>query len=126
MVADASALLAYFQDESGGDNVERAFETSLVISSVTYIEVVGKLVGGGKPMSLVEQKFRELELEPIPVNKEQASLAAYFYARRKPYSLALGDCITLALAEYLQEPVLTTEKNWALLPDLKIEVRLIR
>jgi PIN domain nuclease of toxin-antitoxin system len=126
MVIDASALLAYFQNEPGGEVVESIFGDEVYISSVTYTEVVGKLVGGGKSVSLVEQKLKELELEPTPFNTKQAQIAAYFYARRKPYNLALGDCATLALAEFLGEAVMTAERRWAELPDLKIEVKLIR
>jgi PIN domain nuclease of toxin-antitoxin system len=126
MVIDASALLAYLQNEPGGEVVEQALEEEIFISTVTYTEVVGKLVGGGKPVSLVEQKLNELELEIIPFNEKQARIAAHFYARRKPYNLALGDCATLALGEWTLEPVLTAEKTWASLPELKIEIKLIR
>jgi PIN domain nuclease of toxin-antitoxin system len=126
VVIDASALLAYFQNELGGEVVEKALEDNIHLSAVTYTEVIGKLVGGGKPLGFVEAKLRELELETFPFNQEQARIAAYFYARRKPYNLALGDCATLALGEFLQESVLTAEKSWASLPDLKVEVELIR
>jgi PIN domain nuclease of toxin-antitoxin system len=126
MVIDASALLAYFQNESGGDIVEEAFGDGVYLSAVTYTEVVGKLVGGGKPLGLVEAKFRELDLEAFPFNQEQARIAAYFYTRRKPYNLALGDAATLALGEFLGESVLTAEKSWTSLPDLKVEIKLIR
>ena len=126
MVMDASALLAYFNREDGAEMVEKALEDQVYISAVTYTEVVGKIVGAGGLQKMVEQDLYNLQLEPIPFNQEQARIAAYFYARRKPYSLSLGDCATLALAESLGLPVMTAEKRWAELPDLKIEVRLIR
>ncbi len=126
MVIDASALLAFFNKEPGTAVVAETLEGEVFISAVTYTEVVGKIVGAGGLQKSIEQDLTELRLEPIPFNQEQARIAAYFYARRKPYNLALGDCATLALGEYLLEPVLTAEKTWALLPELKIEVKLIR
>ena len=123
---DASALLAFFNREDGAEIVEKALEDQVYISAVTYTEVVGKIVGAGGLQKMVEQDLYNLQLEPIPFNQEQARIAAYFYARRKPYSLSLGDCATLALAESLGLPVMTAEKKWAELPDLKIEVKLIR
>ena len=123
---DASALLAYFNREDGAEIVEKALEDQVYISAVTYTEVVGKIVGAGGLQKMVEQDLYNLQLEPIAFNQEQARIAAYFYARRKPYSLSLGDCATLALAEYMRLPVITAEKRWAELPDLKIEVKLIR
>ncbi len=123
---DASALLAFFNREDGAEKVEKALEDQVYISAVTYTEVVGKIVGAGGSQKMLEQDLYNLQLEPIPFNEEQARIAAYFYARRKPYSLSLGDCATLALAESLRLPVITAEKRWAELPDLKIEVKFIR
>lgn len=126
MVIDASALLAFFNREPGAGVVADLLEGDVSISAVTYTEVVGKIVGAGGLQKSIEGDFLALRLEPTPFNTKQAQVAAYFYARRKPCNLALGDCATLALAEVLLEPVLTAEKSWATLPDLKIEVKLIR
>jgi PIN domain nuclease of toxin-antitoxin system len=126
MVIDSSALLAFFNREPGADVVGRVLTGDCFISTLTYTEVIGKIVGAGGLQKDIEQDLEELRLEPTPFNQEQARIAAYFYARRKPYTLALGDCATLALGEFLREPVLTAEKSWASLPDLKVEVELIR
>jgi PIN domain nuclease of toxin-antitoxin system len=126
MVIDASALLAFFNKEPGADVVSEALEGDVSISMVTYSEVIGKIVGAGGLQKSIEQDFTALRLEPTPFNTKQAQIAAYFYARRRPYNLALGDCATLALAEVLGENVLTAERRWVELPDLRVEVKLIR
>jgi ribonuclease VapC len=51
---------------------------------------------------------------------------AFFYARRNPYELSLGDCACLALAEAKGLQVLTAEQSWKKIPNLKIKIRLIR
>jgi PIN domain nuclease of toxin-antitoxin system len=126
MVMDASALLAFFNQEPGMIMVASELEGDISISAVTYTEVIGKIVSAGGLQKTIEQDLLDLRLEPIAFDTKQAKMAAYFYARRKPYNLSLGDCATLALAEVLGEAVITAEKRWAELPDLKIEVRLIR
>lgn len=126
MVIDASALLAYFQDEPGADVVAAALTRGVSVSCISWTEVAGKLIGAGKSEQEVEKALADLEMEIMPFEKEQMKLAAYFYARRKPYRLSLGDSVTLALAEYLGESVLTAEHSWSKLPYLRVEVKLIR
>jgi ribonuclease VapC len=126
MVIDASALLAYLQDEPGADLVEDALLAESYLSCLTWTEVAGKLLGAGKAAHQVDEALSLLTAQLIPFDEVQMRLAAYFYARRRPYGLSLGDCATLALAEHLGVPALTAERAWAELPDLRVEVRLIR
>jgi PIN domain nuclease of toxin-antitoxin system len=65
-------------------------------------------------------------LESIPFDLEQSDLASFYYARRNPYNLSLGDCACLALAEALKEDILTAEHAWKKIPDLPFKVVLIR
>lgn len=52
--------------------------------------------------------------------------AAFYYARKSPYNLSLGDAACLGTAQALGLDVLTGERNWATIPDLPFGVRLIR
>ncbi|MBF6594463.1 MAG: type II toxin-antitoxin system VapC family toxin [Thermaceae bacterium] len=122
---DASAILAYLQNEEGAEKVEAALEHG-IISAVTLTEVLGKLVGKGVPADQAEADLDELGLEVVDYDRELAKAAAYFYARRNPYNLSLGDCAVLALGEHLGLPVLTGEQEWAKLPGLRVKARLIR
>ena len=130
MVIDTSALLALFQNEPGQDRVEDAINRgSLLFSSVNRTELKGKLVGVRlfTPQA-VDAQLRLLDqvLDVVSFDSEQSDVAAFYYARRNPYNLSLGDCACLALAEARGADVLTAERAWAKLPALPFKVHLIR
>lgn len=55
VVLDASAVLAYLQDENGSEKVDVIFaEGKGMMSTVNYAEVVGKLLEAGIPESSVK------------------------------------------------------------------------
>lgn len=130
MVIDASALMAYFLDETGADVVEHALDTGPCwLSAVQRSEVIGKLVGSGAfTESRVSEELSLLgdALTIAAFDLRQSDVTGFFYARRAPYRLSLGDCACLALAETRGLPVLTAERAWASLPDLRVQVQLIR
>jgi PIN domain nuclease of toxin-antitoxin system len=130
MVVDASALMAFFLKETGSEAVKKALEKgSLLISSVNRTEVKGKLVGSGMyTPQMIDARFDLLKdvLEVVAFDAEQSDIAAFYYARRNPYNLSLGDCACLALAEVSQQVVLTAEQAWKKLPTLPFKVVLIR
>lgn len=127
---DASALMAFLQREPGHAQVRQALEAGgMVLSTVNRTEVKGKLVGSGaftpQQVDTHMDLLRDV-LEVAPFDGPQSDLAAYYYARRHPYDLSLGDAACLGLAEARTLAVLTAEKAWAALPDLPVEVVLIR
>jgi PIN domain nuclease of toxin-antitoxin system len=130
MVIDASALMAFFLREPGSEAVKKALEKGgLLISSVNRTEVKGKLVGSGTyTPQMIDSRFDLLKdvLEVVAFDAEQSDVAAFYYARRNPYNLSLGDCACLALAEVSQQAVLTAEQAWKQLPNLLFKVVLIR
>ena len=130
MVIDASALMAFLQREKGFEHVRKALEAGgLVLSTVNRTEVKGKLVGlGAFTPQQVDARFDVLRdvLEIVPFDGAQSDRAAYYYARRNPYNLSLGDCACLGLAEARSLAVITAETAWASLPDLPFKVVLIR
>jgi PIN domain nuclease of toxin-antitoxin system len=130
MVIDASALIAFLRREPGHDRVAAVLEQQdCFLSTVTRTEVLGKLVGSG---IYTENQIRETlqalgsVLGMISLDAAQSDLAAFWYARRRPYNLSLGDCACLALAESRGVAVLTAEGAWAGLPNLRVSVHLIR
>jgi ribonuclease VapC len=130
LLLDASAVLAFVRKEPGGEVVlARVSTEESLISSVNLTEVKGKLVGAGE--FTPQQVNTELEalsalIEPIAYSLEQAELAAWWYARKNPYNLSLGDCACLGTAEALGAEILSAEKSWAKLPNLRVKVSLIR
>jgi PIN domain nuclease of toxin-antitoxin system len=128
-VIDSSALIAFIRDEDGASVVEELLQQGFLISVVNYAETKGKLVGSGthtpKQVDAALEAFGAL-LELTDLDREQAESMAFFYARRNPYGLSLGDCACLALAEAKGLQVLTAEQSWKKIPNLKVKIRLIR
>ena len=130
MVIDSSALMAFLQREPGYQEVRKALEVGgLVLSTVNRTEVKGKLEGSGaftpREVDARLDLLRDV-LEIAGFDEQQSDLAAYYYARRNPYNLSLGDCACLGLAEARNLPVLTAEQAWAGLQGLPFKVMLIR
>ena len=130
MLLDASALLAFLLKEAGGLEVLNVVSSRPCwISSVTLTEVQGKLVGRGDFTSRqVEAQLRPLLgfVREIPFDSSCREKASFYYARKSPYGLSLGDAACLGTAEALKLDVMTAEKGWAEIPNLPFQVHLIR
>ena len=130
MLLDASALLAFLLKEAGGLEVLNVVSSRpCLISSVTLTEVHGKLVGRGD----FTPRQVEAQLGPllgfvceVPFDSLCREKASFYYARKSPYGLSLGDAACLGTAEALKLDVLTAEKGWAEIPGLPFKVQLIR
>ena len=126
-VIDSSALMAWFQNEPGDDLTQVQLDFGGMIAAPNLTEVIGKLVSSGiVPINEVQRDVLALGLEIIPMDQTIALASAFFYARRHPYDLSLGDCVCIAVAETLGVEILTAEQSWAKIPDLRVKVRLIR
>jgi PIN domain nuclease of toxin-antitoxin system len=134
-VIDSSALIAWFQNEPGDDLTQVQLDFGGMIAAPNLTEVIGKLVSSGvapinevrvAPINEVQRDVLALGLEVIPMDETIALASAFFYARRHPYDLSLGDCVCIAVAETLGLEILTAEQSWAKIPDLRVKVRLIR
>lgn len=117
-VLDASALLAYLGDEPGSDAVEQALVEGAAMSAVNWAEVLTKAAEAGKsPAALTA------ELEGAGLFGEGLQVVALVaadgpaIARLRPLTRALGlslaDRACLALAQRLDLPALTTDREWA-------------
>ena len=76
----------------------------------------------------VQEQYAKLlaVVQEIPFDAECREKVAFYYARKSPYALSLGDAACLGTAEALKVDVLTAEQGWAKIPDLPFQVRLIR
>ena len=130
MLLDASALLAFLLKEAGGLEVLNVVSSRpCLISSVTLTEVHGILVGRGDftPRQVEAQLGPLLGfVREIPFDSSYRVKASFYYARKAPYGLRLGDAACLGTAEALKLDVLTAEKGWAEIPGLPFKVQLSR
>jgi ribonuclease VapC len=110
-VLDASALIALVNKERGADKV-RPLMTHAVISTVNYCETIQCLRRGGMPLEEVKVALTPLVSRPIPFDETLAYIAASMHERTGDRGLSFGDRACLALAQSLELPAVTAEREW--------------
>jgi ribonuclease VapC len=124
VVLDASALLAFLQNEPGAGEVA-AILTRSCISAVNLAETISKMVEYGKPPGDVGYQIERLHIPVIAFDGEQAKIVASLWKATRVAGLSLGDRACLGLGLTMGLPVLTTERAWAKV-DVGVDVGLIR
>lgn len=118
VVLDASALLAYLQNESGQEKVEAVLSTA-VISSVNWAEVVQKSVAAGVDTAGMQHDVNALGLSILPFTADDAGASGLLWRQTRPLGLSLGDRACLGLGIKLQAQVLTADRIWT---ELKLPI----
>lgn len=124
VVLDASALLAYLQDESGTERV-RAVIGQSVMSTVNWAEVIGKARDRGVDTQGLREDLSSLGLSLEPLSPTQAELAGHLKGMTSRQGLSLGDRACLALGSDRGEAVYTADRAWLRL-DFGVKVEAIR
>lgn len=126
LVLDASALLAWIDDEPGAHEVGAALDAGPVaMSAVNWAEVLAKLVDRGIPEAEQRQVRGSLDLDIRPFDEAAAFACAALRAPTRRKGLSTGDCACLALALSEGLPALTADKVWSSVP-VGASVRVIR
>ena len=125
MILDASAVLAFLNDEPGADTVADAIPGAL-ISAANLAEVLGKVGDWGGDIVGIEERLRAAGLQVAPVQADDAVVVAALRQLDGGTALSLGGrwCLTLGL-RHRPATVLTSDRAWAEL-DLPIDIALIR
>ena len=124
VVLDASALLAYLQDEPGGEAIEEVLAEA-VMSSVNWAAVVQKSVAAGVVVEGMREDLEALGLGIVSFTPEDAEMAGRLWLQTRQVGLSLGDRACLSLGMRLDVPVLTSDRIWATL-GLPLDVQVIR
>ncbi|MBT9097911.1 type II toxin-antitoxin system VapC family toxin [Methylovulum psychrotolerans] len=124
-ILDASALLAWLQEEPGADITQSAILNKAAISTVNWAEVIEKAIAHGINIDNLDDELAELGLSFIDFDRRQAYIAGDLRQKTKTQGLSLGDRACLALAIHLNLPVLTADKIWQQL-NIGVSVQLIR
>lgn len=125
-VLDASALLAFFKDETISLHQLESLLPKSLISSVNACEVATVMLRLGIPFRTIEQLIDETVGSIVPFNKEHYILAANLSKNTKQYGLSLGDRACIALAQYMNLPVYTADQIWSKLKINNLEINVIR
>ena len=124
VVLDASALLAYLQDEPGSEIVEKVLAES-VISSVNWAEVVQKSIAAEVDIEGMFDDLQALGLRIEPFIPEDGELTGRLWKQTRQAGLSLGDRACLSLGLRLRVPVLSSDRAWASL-DFALDIQIIR
>jgi PIN domain nuclease of toxin-antitoxin system len=130
-VLDASALLAYLQDESGAEVVEEALARGSAMSAANWAEVLSKLAEAGQKPETVAKRLTDAgllgtALTIVPLDSALAIEIGKLRPRTKPMGLGLGDRACLSLGRTLGLPVITTDRAWVSLKIRGLKVQLAR
>lgn len=130
VVLDASAFLAYLNQEPGAEKVAQQMVGGSFISTVNLAEVYSKVAEWGQDAYLLEQALVSQGVlagvvEVVAFRPEDALLVAALRPLTKTQGLSLGDRACLALARSLGLPVLTTDAAWQKI-EVVVEVRVVR
>jgi ribonuclease VapC len=126
-VLDASALLAYLNDEAGAQVVEESLVRGSAISAVNLAEVLSKLAEVGEDPQHVSDNLKQRgllggRLVVSPLGPDDAVVIAQLHRGTRAYALSLGDRACLGLARRLRVPALTADRAWS---RLKISVKVV-
>lgn len=124
-VLDASALLAFLNNEVGSEQVARAIIAGTIMSTVNVSEVIAKLGEANMPEDMVHETLDLLGIETIDFDMTCAYKAGLLRSMTKALGLSFGDRACLALAQYHRLPAVTADRTWQKLV-LDITVQVIR
>lgn len=126
VVLDASAVIAAFLGERGGEAVG-AHSEGAAISTVNLSEAVSSLADHGFDAPTAFSMIVETGVEVVPFDAELAFAAAEMKPLTKRAGLSLGDRSCLALALRMNAPALTADRAWAsVAAEIGVEIILIR
>lgn len=128
-VLDASAVMALLRDEEGSSAVVEAIAEGATISVANWAEVLSKVAADGDDPEEVAGRL-SVTGEEVVIWIEALTAADCIEVAKlrpitKPQGLSLADRACLVLAERLDVPALTTDREWAK-ADVGAEVQLIR
>ncbi len=124
VVLDASALLAVFLNEPGGDMVLTTLEDAM-ISAVNLSEIYATAGEKGLDIVAMRRSILALPIRIIPFDETHAAVAGQLRTQTRGLGLSLGDRACLAVAIVEKRRVLTADRIWQKL-NLGVDIVLIR
>lgn len=110
VVLDASAILAFLQNEEGTEIVEAALGGDSLCGAANWAEIAQKILATGRDWSLVRALLVSYGIQIEPVTSVDAEWAAHRWKRGE--GLSLADRLCLALGKRVDARVLTADLAW--------------
>ena len=124
IVLDASAVLALINNEKGSDLVLASLPTA-IICSVNLSEVVSKLADRGLIETEIRADLDSFGFRVIDFDRELAYRSGLLRDTTKALGLSFGDRACLAVGQWLNCEILTSDKAWANL-NFPVPITIIR
>lgn len=109
-ILDASAMLAFAQNELGAEIVEVELKAGARCSAANWSEVAQVTSARAGSFDLTRALLVSYGLVVEPVTREDGELAARLW--RRGSGLSLADRLCLALGERLDTAILTADRAW--------------
>jgi len=122
-VLDSYSLLAFFENEPGGDKVAelikqaRDREKPLLLSVINWGEIY-YIVRRTAGKSAAEETIKDLDTLPIeivPIDRETTKVAAEFKSTKR---MSYADCFAAALAKLKNAELVTGDKEFCEVEDI--------
>lgn len=118
-VLDASAVISFFEDRSGGEVVEKlvaesvAGKAELLMSVVNWGEVYYS-AWRARGKGAARQMAAEISQFPIQVVNADSELTKYAAELRAKYNLPYADCFAAALSKVFKAELVTSDRDFAM------------
>ncbi|CAN5888514.1 hypothetical protein BH23ACT11_BH23ACT11_16100 [soil metagenome] len=122
---DATALLAWLNEEPGGHEVEAILDRT-GISTVNLSETLQKSLSRGVDVLGLRSDLEAVGISPVPFEADDAESAAALWLQTRDLGLLIGDRTCLATALKLELPAVTADKVWAKIVVPGLDVMVIR
>jgi PIN domain nuclease of toxin-antitoxin system len=123
-VLDASAILAFLNEEPGAEQVAKVINNA-VVSAVNMSEVITKLIDAGMPEEEITLVLDYLSCDIRAYDIDDSWDTAKLRTLTRQKGLSLGDRACIGLAGKLGMIAITTDKSWKDL-QLDVTIELIR
>ena len=124
-VLDSSAILAFVQNEPGGETVAEMLPNAAV-SANNLAEVVTRFWDHGIAPGDIHALIAAFPFEVHAVDREAGLEIAALRPATRHAGLSLGDRSCLVLARRLNCPAVTADRAWMKLKESEIEIRQLR
>jgi len=123
-VLDSSALLAYLNEEPGGEEIEPLLDGAL-ISTINLSEVLQKGVHQDIDPTELAATISRMGVDSVRFDAGMAARTAALWVTTRPYGLSLADRACLTLASDLHATAVTTDRAWAKVDSIDATIHLI-
>jgi ribonuclease VapC len=124
-VLDASAVLAFINQETGHQRVAELLRAGAVISAVNLAEVATRLSEAGGSDTLIRAILGVLRLQVADFGVDLAYRTGTLRPPTRHLGLSLADRACLALAEQLDLPAVSADRAWGSL-QVGIQIEMLR